>query len=291
MIGKAAFSSRKANIFVAYCAQRTTKSNLVLDDEDWLVDHMNTLILDDDPDDDEYVDIRYETYFFVSDPTENHVKSNAGLVHNHLERIFERIQVGQTGGTKRVFLQCDGEFRNRKHLAWFGDVAKRLQSDFFWGVYASGHGKDLYDGEGGVFKCSARQFVLKTATRDNNPINTPADLVTYGNDHLSKPNRSPGKRQVTKRHFFYVDGEVPKAKDGVPVKGSSALYAFRARGSEGSAEVQARLFTCYCELCLSFGNCQRPGGLWNKICAMYAGGKDERDQETAEEEEEDCSEE
>jgi len=93
-----------------------------------------------------------------------------------------------------------------------------------------------------------------------------------------------GKRQVTKRHFFYVDGTFPQAKDGVPVKKSSMLYAFRVKGTVSSAEVQARQFSCYCERCLSFGNCGRPGGAWQKTTAGHVEGvereegKDEEDE-------------
>jgi hypothetical protein len=293
MIGKSSFTTRKANIFVAYAAQRTTKSNLILDDdEDWLVEQMEQLILDDDDvsgvdDDDEDVSIGYTIYFFVSDPTENKVKSNAGIAHQALERVFAHLQVGAPGGTSRVFLTSDGEFRHRGNLAWFGDVAMRLGVDFFWGVYGSGHGKDLYDGEGGVFKCFARRFAKDNATRDHCPITTPAELVSYGRDHLSIPVRARGKRHVTRRHFFLVEGTIPQAKDGVPVKGSSMLYAFRVRGSQGSAEVEAREVTCYCETCLCFGNCQRPGGLWKKINAAYEPECEQGSAEESEEEEND----
>jgi len=160
MIGKAAFASRKANIFVAYVAQRTTKSNLVLDDDDddaeWLREQLENLILDDDDDDDREFDvsIKFEVFFFVSDPVENKVKGNAALLHHHLEHIFQHLNVGKVGGTSRVFLASDGEMRNRKHLAWFGDVALSFRVNMFWGFYCSGHGKDLYDGEGGIYKCS-----------------------------------------------------------------------------------------------------------------------------------------
>ena len=168
---------------------------------------------------------------------------------------------------------CDGEFRNRNYFAWFGDVAKRLRADFFWSFYCAGHGKDVYDGEGGIFKIAARRFVKMKATRDFNPITSLTDLVDFGRAHMSQPHtRKDGK--VTERRFFLQEGEVPAAKKGVKVKGSSKMYAFRCQGSKGTATVEAREFSCPCNICLHFGDCKRPGGPWETIDAAFVGETD-----------------
>jgi hypothetical protein len=286
MITKSSFTSEKANILVVYVAQRNDDvddlvddvQRLVLDDDsatsnddvDDLVDDVQRLVLDDDSDGDEDAHFDYQVYFFISDPTENSPKKNAGIAQEALEKVFALLRVGKPGGTRRVFLGSDGEFRTRKNFAWFGDVAHKHRADFFWSFYCSGHGKDIYDGEGGVFKNAARRFVKRKATRDFNPISSLADLVSFGREHMAYPQRG----NVARRHFFLQEGKVSDAKDGVRVEGSSKMYAFRCQGSKGSATVEARGFSCPCNICLRFGDCRRPGGPWETTVAAFAGGID-----------------
>jgi len=147
----------------------------------------------------------------------------------------------------------------------------------WWSYYAANHGKDLYDKEGGVLKCSARQYVRDHGTREHNPIKDINDLVTFGRVHLSRPRGS----LVQRRHFFKFDEKIPEPVDAGMVKGSSKLYSYRVRGSKKSNVVEAREFACFCDKCLGFRPCKRPSGTWRATPAGYV-VETESDKETDE---------
>jgi hypothetical protein len=109
-----------------------------------------------------------------------------------------------------------------------------------------------------VFKCAARAHVMRKGNREHNPISDIKDLVDFGKRELADPD---GK--VQRRHFFEVDdSEVVQPPEAEQVKGSRSLYAYRVRGSTGSNLVEARPFACYCDGCIRFAECHRPGGPW-----------------------------
>jgi hypothetical protein len=266
MIPQQAYTSAKATILVVYVAQHSSRTNIILEDDEGDEDDGEDVGYDEDEEKEEKPHIKYETYFFVMASSDNNSKKNAGIVHYALEQVFSSLNVGKPGGTERVFIVSDGEFRQRAHFAWLGATAKSLTTDMFWSFYSSNHGKDLYDKEGGVFKCSARKYVRDKGTRDSNPINTISDLVAFGRNHLAVPS-SGGK--VQRRHFFHIQDKLPVPPDAVPVEWSSLLYAFRVEGSKNSNTVHARPFACFCDGCLRFASCTRRRDPWKETTAGY----------------------
>jgi hypothetical protein len=257
-IPQATHVAKKAHILVVYVAQPESRTNRILeDDEDEddvaaLIDRMEGLIIDDDVSDEGTTHVKYETFFFVSE------SKSRGHLQYGLKKVLDYLNVGNPGGTERVFLQSDGEFRNRYNLWWLGSEAQDRMVDTFWSFYGANHGKDLYDSEGGVFKCAARAHVMRKGNREHNPISDIKDLVDFGKRELADPD---GK--VQRRHFFEVDdSEVVQPPEAEQVKGSRSLYAYRVRGSTGSNLVEARPFACYCDGCIRFAECHRPGGPW-----------------------------
>jgi len=104
---------------------------------------------------------------------------------------------------------------------------------------------------------------MRKGTHDYNPISTIQELVNFGRAELSNPN---GK--VQRRHFFVIDdNEIKQPPAAKIVTGSRSLYAYRVRGSMGSMQVEARPFACYCDGCVRFAHCHRPGGPWQGTSA------------------------
>jgi len=275
VITKGTYMSTKANIFVAYTVQRTG-ANQVLDDDITILD-------DDDSEEDTRVEI--QTFFFISTSNENNPKKNPGIVHDALQKVFDHLNFGRPGGPRSVFLVSDGEYRNRHHFAWLGKQAVERKGDLWWSFYVAGHGKGLYDSEGGVLKTWARAYVKQHSTPEFNPINDIHDLIKHARDNLANPKGRAGKPPtVVKRHFFHQEGIIEQAKNGVQVAGSNMLYAYRARGSRDSL-VEAREFSCFCDICLTFGmNCTRPGGPWKKTGAGYIRDDSDDGDETGDDE-------
>jgi len=128
VIAQSSFSSRKANILVIYTARLASRSFAVLEDYDEDEDCGDSEQLRDS-------NIEYETFFFVS------TAKSDGLLHHGLNAVLKAVKFGiRDGGTHRVFLQSDGEFRNRHNFAWLGMTAKKNTADMFWSFYAANHG-------------------------------------------------------------------------------------------------------------------------------------------------------
>jgi len=266
-ITERAFSTAQAVILPIYVARHASTTSVVLEDDDSVERLFGGLVLDDDSDSEiepHVPEIIFETYFFVTTKELNHPKKNPSLLHHCLEKVFDLLNVGVLGGTRRVYLYSDGELRTRHHFAWLGRVGQRLKTDLYWSFYASNHGKDLYDSEGGVFKCGARRFVRDRGQRDSNPIQSAAQLVDYGRTHLAFPSK-----KVKRRHFFHVDVKLDIPRDAVPVHRSSDFYAFHVKGTRGSNTVYAKEFSCFCDQCLRGHACSRQSSSWTKTDAGY----------------------
>jgi hypothetical protein len=265
-----AFSKAQATILVVYVVRRADRSNLPLGDDatdDQTEESSEEGEGDEEEEDDgDLPTLNVETHFFVTASNMNNAKTNPGLVHEGLKKVFEAINLGKVGGTRRVFLFSDGEFKQRAHFAWLGKTASEKKVDACWSFYACNHGKDLYDKEGGVFKNSARQHVRDKGTREKNPIKSIDDLVHFGNTHLARPSGT----LVRRRHFHKLGKVIPKPGDADQVKGSAKLFSYRVRGSKGSSTVEAREFACFCDDCLEWLPCKRPSGTWRDTVAAYS---------------------
>eukprot|EP00756_Hemistasia_phaeocysticola_P063606 Hpha_TRINITY_DN7080_c0_g1::TRINITY_DN7080_c0_g1_i1::g.23030::m.23030 len=109
VIAQSSYATRKAHILVIYCARLASRSFAILEDEDD-DDFLDDDLSEQDPD----LNIEYETFFFVS------AAKTDGLLHHGLQQVLQGVQLGKEGGTQRVFIQSDGEFRNRHNFAWLG---------------------------------------------------------------------------------------------------------------------------------------------------------------------------
>jgi hypothetical protein len=198
--------------------------------------------------------VRYETFFFVTKCSVNDQKSNKGILHHGIDQVLKKLDYKP----KHVHLFSDGEFRERGTFAWLQNAAKKRCIGFSWNFYAANHGKDLYDGEGGVFKCSARKHVHAHSDKETNPVSNVKELVQFGKDHLTNPSGD----KVLRRHFFLLDKPIESPPDARIVVGSNKYYAWHADPPRPGvpARVYARVFSCYCEECMNrTGKCTRPG--------------------------------
>jgi len=175
IIPECSFSSEKATIFVSYVVLRVDGQ------------------------------LRMESYFYITNGELNNAKQNPGFSEHCLQLLLSTLK-DRGHSMRRVHLFSDGEFREKAHLAWMGSTAKQRRSEMIWNFCGPNHGKDIYDGEGGVLKCSARRYVREHGTKDSNPIDSVAKLVQFGKDHLANP-KGGG---VARRHFFEVNHTVPE---------------------------------------------------------------------------------
>jgi len=209
-------------------------------------------------------EVYYETFFFITDPAVNRQQKNPGLVHHCLEIVFDRVGVGH--GVQYVHLFSDGEFKTKPHFTWLGQTAKKRKTGLTWNYYAPNHGKGLYDGEGGVLKNCARQYVLNKGTKDEQPISTLEELVAFGQEHLAKPPAKSGPC-VRQRYFFHVKEKLKVPKEARQFTGSKSFFAYRA---DKKGKVHARLFSCYCDACVTReGDCPRPSSEWTDAKTGY----------------------
>jgi len=241
VIANQSFSVSKATILVAYVARKDVNGK-----------------------------VYYETFFFITAASDNNPKKNPALVHHCLGIVFTHLKVGRQ--MKYVHMFSDGEFKQKAHFAWLGKVAKERKVGMTWNFYAVSHGKDLYDGEGGVLKCSARQHVAEKGTKENNPISTIEELVDFGRRHLAEPKHlaKPSRRDdphIRHRHFYHVKEKVAMPGEAMQFAGSKAYFAYR---TDESGRVQARHFACYCDACLTrTGTCTRPVSPWKDTNTGY----------------------
>ena len=113
--------------------------------------------------------------------------------------------------------------------------------------YGPGHGKCQYDPEGGVLKTAARRHIRDKSTEDKVAIASCAELVNFGTDFLSTPQRPPHPTEVddgriVKRHFVLLSQPIEEPADTAAVSGSRRKFQWRA-GPDGV--VYNRTISCY----------------------------------------------